>query len=263
MSASAHDIWKMIFWLCLASAVYTYFLYPLLLMLLARLFQRRHRRKMSSISLYQLDDRLLPTVTLVFSAYNEADVLPEDIEVADPTDQGGFSFLNQIDFGAVLMWSALSFVTVLAIILLWFWIDPVSRVTTVGRVIGGMKRVGIQPPTVLQQVYQFELTPTGKTYSRWSVWLRRLGFSLNLFQTPNERAEAFGSSLPLAANLGWKIVDTYVGERFGGENVEVDELKVTWREIRPFLWIEWIRKIVGIKRKVELSQEPKLSQSSV
>jgi transglutaminase-like putative cysteine protease len=194
---------------------------------------------------------------------DEADILPEDIELADPADQVGFGLLGQIDLGSVVLWFVLILLAMVAIVLFWFWLDPVSRVTTLGRVVGGMKRVGIQPPQVWQQVYHFDLSPAGKLYSRWSVWLRRLGLSLNLFQTPNERAEAFGSAFPLVATLGWKIVDTYVGERFGGESVEKDELKETWGEIRPFLWIEWLRKKVGLKSMAKPPIKSNVPQSSL
>jgi transglutaminase-like putative cysteine protease len=181
---------------------------------------------------------------------DEADILPEDIDLADPAAQGDINLIDQINLGTVVLWIVLTLGALAAIILFWFWIDPVSRVTTLGRVVSGMKRVGIQPPQVWQQVYYYDMSPAGKLYSRWSVWLKRLGLSLNFVQTPNERAEAFGSAFPLVASLGWKIVDSYVGERFGGESVEGDELKETWKEIRPFLWIEWLRKLVGLKSKV-------------
>jgi hypothetical protein len=194
---------------------------------------------------------------------DEALRLPEDIDLIDPADQGDFSLLNQIEIGTVVLWFVLILVSLVAIIIIWFWIDPVSRVTTLSRVVGGMKRVGIKPPLVWQQVYHYDLTPAGKLYSRWSVWLRRLGLSLNLFQTPGERAEEFGSTFPLAATLGWKIVDTYVGERFGGESVEKDELKETWREIRPILWVEWFRKIVGLKSVAGPPGKSRVSQSTL
>jgi len=79
MNSVMHDIWKLIFWLCLLGTVYTYFLYPFLLKVLSGIFGRRYRHKTKSISLYQLDDNLLPTVTMVVSAYNEAEVLPDKL----------------------------------------------------------------------------------------------------------------------------------------------------------------------------------------
>ena len=64
----------MIFWLSLTATVYTYFLYPLLLIVLSRLVGRRDRQPSSP-----MDDACLPAVTMLISAYNEEKVLPEKI----------------------------------------------------------------------------------------------------------------------------------------------------------------------------------------
>jgi cellulose synthase/poly-beta-1,6-N-acetylglucosamine synthase-like glycosyltransferase len=72
------NILKLIFWLCLTATVYTYFLYPLLLMTLSRLTRRRRHRRQTIISAPASfgDELLLPSVVMVISAYNEEDVLP-------------------------------------------------------------------------------------------------------------------------------------------------------------------------------------------
>jgi biofilm PGA synthesis N-glycosyltransferase PgaC len=54
-----------LFWLCVGLILYTYVLYPLLVVLWARLFPRRARR----------DETNLPAVSMVIAAYNEEDVI--------------------------------------------------------------------------------------------------------------------------------------------------------------------------------------------
>jgi hypothetical protein len=98
------------------------------------------------------------------------------------------------------------------------------------------------------------------------VWLkfdpvRRLGISLNQFQTPNERAEAFGRKFPTVSTLGWRIVNTYVAERFGGAGTESDELKEIWRELHPYLMLEWIGNKIGIKSKLVSQTHSNVTQS--
>ena len=74
------NILKLIFWLCLTATVYTYFLYPLLLMVLSRLTRRRRRHQAIIPAPASFgDELLLPSVVMVISAYNEMDVLPAKI----------------------------------------------------------------------------------------------------------------------------------------------------------------------------------------
>jgi transglutaminase-like putative cysteine protease len=157
--------------------------------------------------------------------------------------------IDQIDFGVLITWLFFIVMLVVIFIFLWFRFDPVSSVSALATVAIGMQRIGIKPPLVFQQIHKYDLTSTGKIYSRWSVWLRRLGISMNFFQTPYERAMAFGEQHPPASTLGWKIVDSYVRERFGGVSLEDDSLNETWSELRPYLWIEWIRKKLGLKAR--------------
>ena len=155
--------------------------------------------------------------------------------------------IDQFDFGALITWILFIILLVAIIIFSWFRFDPVSRASALATVAIGMQRIGIKPPLVLQQIFNYDPTPTGKIYSRWSVWLRRLGIPMNFFQTPNERAMAFGEHYPAASTLGWKIADSYVQERFGGVSLEHDAVKETWHDLRLYLWIEWIRKKIGLK----------------
>jgi transglutaminase-like putative cysteine protease len=168
-------------------------------------------------------------------------------DLLDILAQEQFNLIDRIDFGSLITWLIFIVLLVAIVIFSWFRFDPVSWVSALATVAIGMQRIGIQPPHVLQQIFNYDLTPTGKIYSRWSVWLRRLGIPMNFFQTPNERAMAFGEQYPPASTLGWKIVDSYVQERFGGVSLEHDAVKETWHDLRPYLWIEWIRKKIGLK----------------
>jgi hypothetical protein len=179
----------------------------------------------------------------------------------DNIDTGNLNLGNQINYAALLSWSLLGIALFSGLIFVWLKFDPVSRVTALTRVIAGLERIGIQPPQVMRHQYKYDLTPNGKIYSRWSIWVRRLGISLNQFQTPNERAEAFGRKFPTVSTLGWRIVNTYVAERFGGAGTESDELKEIWRELHPYLMLEWIGNKIGIKSKLVSQTHSDVTQS--
>jgi transglutaminase-like putative cysteine protease len=170
-----------------------------------------------------------------------------DEDMMDLLAKDEFSLAEEVDVGSVLSWVLFSLALIAIIIFAWFRFDPVSRLIAMKTVMGGIERIGIQPPEMFQQVYQYDLTPIGRIYSRWSVWLSRLGISLNLAQTPFERALNFGSRYPDASPSGWHIAKAYVEERFGHGPSEDVELKETWSELRPYLWIEWIRKKLGLR----------------
>jgi cellulose synthase/poly-beta-1,6-N-acetylglucosamine synthase-like glycosyltransferase len=65
---------KLVFWACLALVFYAYFVYPLLIWCLARLFGRR-----KEIGAIEGD---LPTVSLLIAAYNESAVIEERVRNA-------------------------------------------------------------------------------------------------------------------------------------------------------------------------------------
>ncbi len=65
-----------LFWLSLLTVLYTYFLYPALLKLLSLAVRRRH----TPPAVAATSATTWPTVTMVVSAYNEQQVLPDKIE---------------------------------------------------------------------------------------------------------------------------------------------------------------------------------------
>ena len=73
MDGWLRNIFVAIFWLSFFATCYTYLFYPLLLMLLQRLFRLAPNRRSSPVV---SGDHVLPTVTMVISAYNEQSVLP-------------------------------------------------------------------------------------------------------------------------------------------------------------------------------------------
>src|SRR5215471_1323853 len=83
------DAMKIIFWISTALVLYTYVGYPLLLLMLASLHQvvtdlkfalgRRNRRR-------RRDMRVPPQVTLLFSAYNEEQVIADKIANCEQLD---------------------------------------------------------------------------------------------------------------------------------------------------------------------------------
>ena len=69
---------KIIFWLCLALVVYTYVGYGAVLYIILKVKNIFFRRETTPI--LPLDPQLLPDVTLMICAYNEADVIEEKMQ---------------------------------------------------------------------------------------------------------------------------------------------------------------------------------------
>jgi transglutaminase-like putative cysteine protease len=124
---------------------------------------------------------------------------------------------------------------------LWMFIDPLSRMTAIGRVVDGLQKIGVKPPPQLMKLSFQDLTSIGKVYARWCIWLGRLNITLSPIQTPNERAELFSGIYPEAADHSWNIVNAYTEERFGGYSSKVEEVNAAWRDLRPILWLEWLK----------------------
>lgn len=127
------------------------------------------------------------------------------------------------------------------LVFIWLYIDPIARATTMVRVSMGLERIGVKPPPRLIKFRLQELTPIGKIYARLNLWLHRLDLSLNVGQTPDERATAFLSIYPLVEKPVWKIVHSYTAERFGRISISEEDVRRSWRELRPHLWFEWIK----------------------
>ena len=68
-------IFKVIFWLCLLLVIYTYVGYGGVLWLILKVKHAFFRRESSPI--LPLDEDLLPEVTLMICAYNEAEIIEE------------------------------------------------------------------------------------------------------------------------------------------------------------------------------------------
>ena len=71
-------IFKILFWICLFLLVYTYIGYGAILYIILRIKNLFVRRELSPI--LPLNQQLLPEVTLMICAYNEADIIQEKME---------------------------------------------------------------------------------------------------------------------------------------------------------------------------------------
>lgn len=86
------SILTIIFWLCLGATAYTYFLYPLLLLVLTRYRSTKNTNAANtSHPREEVPPRLdteanLPAVTMVISAFNEKDILPDKIRNCQAID---------------------------------------------------------------------------------------------------------------------------------------------------------------------------------
>jgi len=94
MSDLGNMVFRIIFWICFSATLYTYFLYPLLLLLLSRVVCWWRSRRVSTIASGSNETETLPLVTMVISAYNEQGVLPGKIancrELEYPRDKLSF-----------------------------------------------------------------------------------------------------------------------------------------------------------------------------
>lgn len=79
---------KLLFWLCLLGAVYSYFLYPLILRLIPR-------RKKAAIA--AADESALPSMSLIVTAHNEAARIREKIENCLKIDYPGLEIVIASD----------------------------------------------------------------------------------------------------------------------------------------------------------------------
>ncbi|OGO18983.1 MAG: hypothetical protein A2Z14_14925 [Chloroflexi bacterium RBG_16_48_8] len=171
----------------------------------------------------------------ITSRFNESEFF-EDF----PIDEREGSFLGSANSRLFFIFLAI-LVGITGSVALWMYIDPLSRVATIGRVVDGLQKIGVKPPPKLVEISLQDLTSIGKVYARWCIWLRRLDIALSPTQTPNERAELFGGMYPEAADSGWKIVNAYAEERFGGYSSKEEEVHTVWRGVRSFLWLEWLK----------------------
>jgi len=166
----------------------------------------------------------------------------QDMEFLDdlPFQENGEGLLGASQNQIYLIVIAVLF-GIVAAIALWLYIDPLSRAATIGNLIAGLQQIGIKPHPKLIEIAMQDLTSIGRIYTRWCTWLRRLDINLTSTQTPNERAEVFGEVYPEAADSAWAIVNAYAAERFGGLSSGEEEVRDVWRDLRPYLWLEWVK----------------------
>lgn len=148
----------------------------------------------------------------------------------------------------VLQWIILTLVTAIGatslLLILRFHFDPIARGIAIGFAASTLERIGVRPPAKMVQSRLQDLTSIGKIYARLNLWLDRFGLSLAAADTPNERAIAFLSIHPQAGNLVWSIVDAYTAERFGRRLISLGGVRDSWRKLRTYLWVEWLKLLI-------------------
>lgn len=140
---------------------------------------------------------------------------------------------------SILVYGLIGSGVVALLVIVWVRVNPTSWVTIRRLTVRGLNRLGIDPPTALK-TRDLELTTIGKTFLRWSVWLRRLGAHLHASQTPYERASDFARLLPDSSAEGWIIAGAYAQERYGLQDVDEDEVQRAWRALRLQVLLAWI-----------------------
>jgi transglutaminase-like putative cysteine protease len=165
----------------------------------------------------------------------------------DDSGLGGLGFIRDINTASLISGIVFLLAGIVFFLLLWMYIDPVTRMTTMIGIATGLERIGFRAPKIFLPIKTSTITPAGIIYSRWSMWLAKLGLQIGVDQTPSERALSFETAYPEASSFGWKIAKTYEGERFGGFAVEPSDIRAVWGDIRPLLWMAWLKKKFGLK----------------
>jgi hypothetical protein len=161
----------------------------------------------------------------------------QDIEVPEEgAEVEEVEFQNPFPTKSVLLGLALF----ILIIVLWVRYNPSAWAWFGPRLAQSMVRVGVEPPEALRAVRGVPTTLTGRIYLSWTTWLGRIGLTLSSVQTPYERAASFASAIPDSAQAGWEIAESYSRERFGHQDVDEENMKRTWRTLRPRLLLAWI-----------------------
>ncbi len=122
----------------------------------------------------------------------------------------------------------------------WLRADPLTWTLAVGGVTTGLRRLGLRPAPIGQVVELRGLTPTGRIYIRWCLWLKRLGLGTLTSHTPFERADAFSKVLPSLGGEGWLIAQAYTAERFGDRPADLHDVRAAWKRIHRRLWRLWV-----------------------
>lgn len=169
------------------------------------------------------------------------DRLNQNLPAGDQAESSEQEAEAGVQFGVWQM-SLISVLAILGLVLVWMRVDVRSRLRALQGLSSGMRRIGVNPPEMIIRMQQVPTTPIGQVYMRWSKWLPRLGLDLNPSQTPLERAVAFEKGVPEERRAGWAIAQAYNRERFGRQSLDSEPVKEIWRDLRPRLWAEWLRR---------------------
>jgi transglutaminase-like putative cysteine protease len=93
-------------------------------------------------------------------------------------------------------------------------------------------------------------------------WVRRfLGITPLDHQTPYEYGASVGSMLPTGQHSVRRIVDSYVGYRFGGRGSNDDEVELAWQDTQRAIWRRWLagrgRALLRLPRRLVPLAPPK------
>jgi transglutaminase-like putative cysteine protease len=81
-----------------------------------------------------------------------------------------------------------------------------------------------------------------RVYGDLVDWVKRLlGISPLAHQTPNEYGKAVVEVLPAGQQPVGRIVDTYVGYRFGGQPADGPQVEEAWRDMQRAIWFRWLQ----------------------
>jgi hypothetical protein len=120
----------------------------------------------------------------------------------------------------------------------WFgpWVGLIAVVLAASFVAGALlsfrRRRRVEGLTLAEKVYEDLL--------RWAERLLRVIPLMH--QTPNEYGAALVKLLPQSRASVERIVGSYVGYRFGGREVDGDQIASDWQETKKALWLGWLRR---------------------
>jgi len=109
------------------------------------------------------------------------------------------------------------------------------------------------------------LSVAERVYQDLIDWVSRLlKISPRTHQTPHEYGSAVVTLLPSGQRPVQRIVDTYVGYRFGGRPVDGEQVEGAWRDTQKALWRSWlerrITRFLALPRRLFATPPPKAMQ---
>jgi transglutaminase-like putative cysteine protease len=133
-------------------------------------------------------------------------------------------------------------------------LDPAWNLAVKRTIRMGLERVGVALNDEDKLHHFDDHSPTARYYHAWVSWLPRLGLLLQPADTPFERARLVADQVPGAGPSSQRLIEAYVAERFGRQNVDIQRPAEDWRSLHRLFRSRYFS---GLRRRIlVLVQDP-------